>query len=155
MTPPLAWSLTLAMLLVGAVRARLTASRLMSPQESGGGDVVPRSDAWPTADSLIAAADAAAESDPFGTAAVAVPNVAQTGAMPPGPMPPPRPPFILLGILGGPPWSAVVSGIPNTMGPVLLRMGDTVGGYSIARVSRDTLVLKNGTATHTLAFGAR
>ena len=65
--------------------------------------------------------------------------------------PPPKPE--LKGIVGGPPWSAVITGLPNTQGAVVLRPGDTVAGHSIVRIKRDTVVLRGKSTTWTLAPG--
>ncbi|MCC6317241.1 MAG: hypothetical protein IT361_06060 [Gemmatimonadaceae bacterium] len=60
----------------------------------------------------------------------------------------PQPPLLQLqGIVGGPPWSAVVQGIPGRDGEVLVQPGDTIAGLRIVRVtSTSVLVAMRDTA---------
>lgn len=60
------------------------------------------------------------------------------------PSPPPRPPkpgLSVTGIIGGPPWSAVVEGIPGRQGSTVVQQGDTSGGLRVRSVKRDTVVI--------------
>lgn len=59
----------------------------------------------------------------------------------------------LQGTIGGPPWQAILSGIPGHDGTTVVRSGDTLGGIAIRRVSRDSVVVrvKDSTWTVTLA----
>lgn len=61
-----------------------------------------------------------------------------------GPPPPPRAPrpgLSVSGIIGGPPWSAVLEGIPGQQRSTVLHPGDTLGGLRIRAVRRDTVVI--------------
>lgn len=58
--------------------------------------------------------------------------VAGPGATPPAR--PSRPALILVGLLGGPPWTAMIEGIPGRESGVLLRVGETAGGIRLAEV---------------------
>lgn len=62
-------------------------------------------------------------------------------APPPPPPPPVRPPLALAGLLGGPPWSALIEGIPGREGGVLLQMGDSASGVRFVAVRGDTVIL--------------
>ena len=59
----------------------------------------------------------------------------------------------LQGTIGGPPWRAIVSGIPGHDGTIIVSSGDTLGGVTIRRVDRDgvTVRVKDSTWTVTLA----
>jgi len=59
-------------------------------------------------------------------------------AMPPPP-PPPAPPKPQLAVSGivGPPWTALLEGVPGRDGPVTVRTGDQVDALRIRRVDRD------------------
>ena len=60
------------------------------------------------------------------------------------PPPPPRaarPGLAVSGIIGGPPWSAVLEGVPGREGGSVVRSGDTLGGLKIRAVKRDTVVI--------------
>jgi hypothetical protein len=54
---------------------------------------------------------------------------------------PARPALAVVGIVGGPPWNALVQGIPGREGGALVTTGDTVNGIRIVRISRDTAYL--------------
>ncbi len=60
------------------------------------------------------------------------------------PPPPPRatrPGLAVSGIIGGPPWSAVLEGVPGREGGSVVRTGDTLGGLQVRAVRRDTVVV--------------
>ena len=59
----------------------------------------------------------------------------------PPPPPPVRPPLALAGLVGGPPWSALIEGIPGRDGSVLLQLGDSANGVRFVAVRGDTVVL--------------
>ncbi len=67
-------------------------------------------------------------------------------APPPPPPKPPHPALALSGIVGGPPWEALVDGIPGKDGAVLVRKGDVLGDLKIRSIGRDSLVIQ-GTDT--------
>lgn len=62
-------------------------------------------------------------------------------APPPGPPPAARPILTLIGLIGGPPWSAVVEGVPNQPGGVVLSQTDSGGLIKLIRVRGDTAFL--------------
>ena len=70
---------------------------------------------------------------PFGSEAQLTPQ--------PAPAAPPRPRLVLAGLVGGPPWVALLEGIPGRDGPVAVRQGDTLAGLSIRDVTRDGAVI--------------
>ncbi|MGH7678339.1 MAG: hypothetical protein ACRENU_07730 [Gemmatimonadaceae bacterium] len=109
--------------------------------------VAPAMPLWPEKDSLLDAAERIVAANPFGSARSQLLQAGQAGPQP-MPMTPAQP--LLRGIVGGPPWIAVVLGLPNTQGAVALRMGDTVSGFSIVRARADTVVLRGPGATYTL-----
>lgn len=63
---------------------------------------------------------------------------------------PPRPPLALAGLIGGPPWSALVEGIPGREGGVLLQAGDSVNGIRLVAIRGDTAVLSGFDTTWAL-----
>jgi hypothetical protein len=66
---------------------------------------------------------------------------------------PPAAPTLALelsGVIGGPPWRAIVSGIPGRDAGVVVRAGDTLGGMRIRSIRRDTVVIQAGDSTMTL-----
>ena len=98
------------------------------------------------AESLTAAAERIATSNPFRLdrrpAAVAFSSVLEGMPLPPPPPPKPAQPSLsLAGILGGPPWEALIDGIPGRDGSVLVRRGQRFSGLTVRSVSRDTVVI--------------
>jgi hypothetical protein len=62
------------------------------------------------------------------------------GAAPPPPQVA-RPSPIVSGIIGGPPWEAVVDGLPGRQGPTLVRVGDKFDRLTVRRITRDTVYI--------------
>lgn len=98
-------------------------------------------------DSLFAAADSIAEAslfrigrqpvaleyqpDPMGRGHLVQPVVPQ----------PPRPPLVLAGLIGGPPWQALIEGFPDRPGAVLVREGEVVGPFRVRAIRADGAVI--------------
>ena len=59
----------------------------------------------------------------------------------------PRPNLVLRGIVGGPPWSAIIEGIPGREGTTMLRPGDSAGPLVVRSVGRDTVIIKGADTT--------
>lgn len=55
---------------------------------------------------------------------------------------PPKPRLVLRGIVGGPPWDAIVDGLPNHEGSYVLRTGDSVSGLKIRSVRADRVTIR-------------
>lgn len=102
------------------------------------------------ADSIARASEYTVANDPFRLsrhpAAVAY-SPALEGLAPSPQARPPRPNFVLRGIVGGPPWSAIIDGIPGREGSVLLRRGDSVAAFVIRAVGRDSVIIKGADTT--------
>ncbi|HEU4722063.1 MAG TPA: hypothetical protein VFS59_11930 [Gemmatimonadaceae bacterium] len=56
--------------------------------------------------------------------------------------PPVRPAFVLKAIVGGPPWQAVVDGIPGQQPGTIVRSGTTFDKLTVRSVGRDTVVIQ-------------
>jgi hypothetical protein len=52
-----------------------------------------------------------------------------------------RPPLVLRGIMGGPPWTALVSGIPGERGTALLAIGDRRDSLWVRSIDATSVVL--------------
>jgi hypothetical protein len=52
-----------------------------------------------------------------------------------------RPIPVVTGILGGPPWLAVVEGLPGEEAGVVLGIGDKLSGYTVRAIRGDTVVI--------------
>lgn len=108
------------------------------------------------AESLEAAALKVIESDPFRLDR-RPPSVA-FGAQPaqvevqPAAEPPPRPTLALTGIIGGPPWQAIVEGVPGRDGAVLVRGGDVLGNLRIRTIGPDGVVVEGLDTVWTLTL---
>ena len=99
-------------------------------------------------DSVRAAAARIAVHDPFRLdhhpASVPYTLGGEPGAQhapPPAPKPP-KPHLALSGIVGGPPWSAILDSVPGRDGSVLVQKGDTLGGLKVRSVGRDTVIVQ-------------
>ena len=103
---------------------------------------VTRTLALPNADSLADAAATIVANDPFrlsNTPPTVRFTAAMNGVAPP---PPVRPPFAVRAIVGGPPWSALLDGVPGQPGSVVVSAGSTYDKFRIRSVSRDTVVVQ-------------
>lgn len=49
--------------------------------------------------------------------------------------------LILAGVLGGPPWQAVLKGVPGRPGSVVVREGESIDDLLIASVTKDSVVV--------------
>lgn len=143
------WALALAVFLLGWQRWRGAEPDVAAPPGALQATppevrVVPRG-------RLAAAARSVAGGNPFrldrapapiGFAQPGMPGMMMPGARPPYvPPPPPRPQLSVTGI-AGPPWQAVLEGVPGQEGAaVVVRRGDVVGGLRIRDVTRTTVVV--------------
>jgi hypothetical protein len=72
-----------------------------------------------------------------------LPGVNAQGPAPPPPPPPPeRPPLVFAGVIG-PPWEALLEGVPGREGAVLVREGDRLGNLRVRIVRPDLLVVQS------------
>jgi hypothetical protein len=97
-------------------------------------------------DSLASAAGAIASHDPFRIdhhpSAVAYRPELEGIAPPPAAPKPAKPRLTLAGIVGGPPWAALLDSVPGHEGSVLVRKGDTLGDLKIRSIHRDTVIVQ-------------
>jgi hypothetical protein len=70
----------------------------------------------------------------------------------PAPMTPGRPRLTLRGVLGGPPWDALIEGIPGREGAVVMRAGETQAGVTIRAIRRDTVLARGFDTTWALTL---
>jgi hypothetical protein len=68
-------------------------------------------------------------------------------------MAPPKPMLRLRGLVGGPPWDALIEGIPGHEGAVVARVGQTLGGITVRAVRRDTVIARGMDTTWKLTIG--
>jgi hypothetical protein len=141
------WVATGLLLIAGAVRFHLVSRQLVANdgEPSSWASVGPP--AWPANEELAAAASATARSALFG-------RLTQSSRTPGMPM---RPPVVagkleLRGVVGGPPWIAVIAGLPGVNGAASLRVGDSVAGYSVTNISRDSVKLRRASTRFTLGL---
>ena len=69
--------------------------------------------------------------------------------------PPVRPAFALKAIVGGPPWSAVVDGIPGQPAGAVVRQGVQYEKLLVRSVTRDSVIIQGPDTTWVLRFGGR
>jgi hypothetical protein len=69
--------------------------------------------------------------------------------------PPLRPTMTLKAIVGGPPWQAIVDGIPGQPQGTLVRAGNTFDRLTARAVTRDSVVIQGPDTTWVLSFRRR
>jgi len=142
------WSVTAVAALaavVGVRAARATAATAPPPMPAAA--VEPRR-LHP--DSVAHAVAAFVANDPFRLSrqpATVAYAPALEGLAPPTVARPPRPSLVLRGIVGGPPWSAILDGVPGRDGSLLMRRGDSAGTLVVRAVGRDTVIIKGADTT--------
>jgi hypothetical protein len=151
---PVLWGTTALVALVAGVRAHQASSEPAAPAPVVW--TLPREADRPDPDSLVAAAHRVSRSDPFrldrrpadvpfgATAAVGTPSPPAPGIA--------RPKLSLSGTVGGPPWVALLDGVPGREGSVLLRVGDTLGGLKARAVTATTATISGFDTTWKLTL---
>jgi len=76
----------------------------------------------------------------------------------PRPEPPPRaaeakPRLQLRGILGGPPWTALIEGIPGRQGARVVREGDLISGFTIVAINKESVTVTRPDTSWILTVG--
>lgn len=69
--------------------------------------------------------------------------------------PPPRPVLVLKAIVGGPPWQAVVDGIPGQPAGTLVQQGNRFDRLLVKSVTRDSVVVQGADTAWVLRFRGR
>lgn len=131
------WTLAVAAVLVAtaesrrALRGEATPAPVIWPAPPPNGTV--------SSDSLAVLATRIVEADVFRVdrkpATMPYRVVGDSGTSPPPATPVPKPLLTLVGIVGGPPWAALLDGVPSHEGTVLVHVRDTVGGLRIREVT--------------------
>jgi hypothetical protein len=60
---------------------------------------------------------------------------------------------VLRGLVGGPPWNAILDGVPGHDGGFVVRAGDSVAGLKIRSVRRDGATIRGMDTTWILRLG--
>jgi len=109
--------------------------------------------ALPTADSLLDALAESVEENLFRPERAGF-DASKTPAPPAlgRPLPASRPQLTLRGLVGGPPWDLLIEGIPGRDGAAVLRVGQTVNGYRVRAVRRDTVIVAGPDTTWKLTL---
>lgn len=147
------WAVALALALVAGVRARPGGLRSTPVPATASAAAPIRRVA---AEALTAASAVIVERDPFRLERrpSSVPYAPMLEGAPPPVARPPRPVLVVTGIVGGPPWEALVEGIPGRHASVLVRrgdaFGDSIGRLIVQRIAPDTLVITGMDTTWTL-----
>jgi hypothetical protein len=106
---------------------------------------------------LAAAAEKARRGNPFrldrspAPVRYAVAPVPGLPAPPPPPPAPPRSPLTLAGVVG-PPWQALIQGIPGHSGAVVVRAGARIEDLRVISVTRDRAVIQGADTTWRLTL---
>jgi hypothetical protein len=122
-------------------------------------DIVPPFPAAPADSAIAESADTLVENDPFRLANEPASirfdprTESGTSAATMFVAPPPlRPTLTLRAIVGGPPWQAIVDGIPGEPNGAVVGRGDVFGRIAVVAVKRDTVLLRGSDTTWILTF---
>ena len=138
---PVLWAITVVAIAVTVVElAHLVAlPRVPAPAIWASADM-----SWPMhRDSLGDNAARIVEHDPFRVER-RPPDVAfgtQAGGASATTATPARPQLTVSGIVGGPPWAALLTGVPGHEGTVLVHAGDTLSGFTVRTVHAASLTI--------------
>ena len=66
-----------------------------------------------------------------------------------------RPTMTVRAIAGGPPWHALIDGMPGQTHPTLVGPGTTVAKLTVRRITRDSVVIRGADTTWVLTFARR
>lgn len=147
------WAIELALLIAVAGLATTADQRMRSLEVvAAAGRPLPGAPAAPVIfddDTLAAASDAVAARDPFRMpgARLAATHVESAPAAHA-----PRPVLTLKAIVGGPPWQAVVAGLPGKQGDVVISTGDRFDALVVRAIGRDTVVVTGADTTWMLTL---
>ncbi len=98
---------------------------------------------------LDSLAEAIVDADPWGTRGDADPFV-EAIEQPETPSPPVPDPYVVRGIVGGPPWTALVDGLPGSSLTLAVAAGDTSDTWRVLAVARDSIVVRTAGSVVTL-----
>lgn len=133
------WVASLSLSMIAGARARgVVASIPVSASDSLAAPPPARRE---RSEVLLAAGEGLVARDPFRLERrpSPVPYSPALESAPPPPPRPPRPALAVAGIVGGPPWEALLDGVPGRQGSVLVRGGDTLGGLRVRSVTKDNV----------------
>lgn len=147
------WSVASVLLLIAALGARRSALY-------GSDNVPPRVPSTPAVSERRApsaeTSSGVADHDPFRLERhpSPIPYKAELeGVAPPAAPPkPPKPVLVLSGILGGPPWEALIEGIPGHEGSTVVREGQVISGFTVRSVRRDSVIIRSADTTWRLGL---
>jgi hypothetical protein len=63
-----------------------------------------------------------------------------------------RPLLVLKAITGGPPWQAIVAGIPGQSGDAIVASGAALGALTVQTITRDTVIIRSSDTTWILSL---
>jgi len=67
----------------------------------------------------------------------------------------PTPTFLLKAIVGGPPWQAVIQGVPGSEGDRVVRQGERVADLTVLAIAREAVVIRWIDSTWTMRLDPR
>jgi hypothetical protein len=135
------WIAALLALFAGVVQAHRRSVQLLSGATPTVLPIIAVAPPRPSPDSLESAAAEIADRNLFRPERARVEHRDQPQPTMPMAMlqpPTPKPRLVLRGVLGGPPWDAIIEGIPGREGSVVLSAGQSLGGITVRAVRRDT-----------------
>ena len=146
--------------MVSAVLIAATGFRVHSEAHTAGASAVVSSSvhstaAAPSREEITKAVDEVVDGNIFQRERESSPPeqvVKQLAPEPPRPPAPPKPQLQLRGVVGGPPWDAVLDGVPGRQAGVVVRLGEHIAGLGIVALKPDTVVVAGFDTTWTLTI---
>jgi hypothetical protein len=149
------WVGTMLAVAAGVVQAQLGTRRALAAARANLLPTIPAAPPRATADSLESAVEVIANLNlfrPERTSAEQHESAQPTTAMGMPQPPSTKPRLVLRGLLGGPPWDAIIEGIPGREGSVVLRAGQSLDGVTVRAVRQDTAWARGFDTTWTLTL---
>lgn len=144
------WSACAVLALVGAVRVRSALVQAPALPEARSARAVTLAPAI-SRDTLASARREVVDANPFRLSRrpSTVAYRAQLEGIPASPpvAKAPKPLLALAGIVGGPPWQALIDGLPGRTGTVVVRSGESIGDLRVRSVRQDAVIVADADTT--------
>ena len=141
-----------ALILCGAMQRSRAIVAIDPPEPMRPPGVVAGPPALPDTRSLDDAAATIVANDPFRLSNKPASVRFASAALDVTPIAHVRPQFVLRAIVGGPPWSAIVEGIPGQAGGIVVSAGLAFDMVRIRSITRDTVVVQTSDTTWKLTM---
>ena len=147
------WVMGGLMLAVGLVRTYRVGAAVVASTPPSDVTIGHRSD--PSTDSISALADLVIDNDPFRLSNSAPSEQISAPVVRAGLTVAnrPRPTLTLKGIAGGPPWLAIIDGLPGSPPATVVKVGDKIDSLVVREIHANKVIIGDRDTTWTLTWG--